>query len=149
MRSRLSIARKIRVTAAVISGRRNGSLKEWRRGWRKAFTSSALAKPFLFSNSAMQGRLQISGQAMGALGPSSARTMIQRFCTKQIICARVLWQGGPLRNPSPKAQKRPLQDQRRVGQQDSVLFAESSKRREAFLFRGPELIPQTLAEIVG
>jgi hypothetical protein len=74
-------------------GKRNGSLKELRRGCRKAFTASALVKPFLFNNPAMQGRPQISGQAIPAFGLSSAGAMIQRLCINQIICATVLWQG--------------------------------------------------------
>jgi hypothetical protein len=41
----------------------------------------------------MQGRPQISGQAIPACGLSSTGVMIQRLCTNQIICAMVLWQG--------------------------------------------------------
>ena len=42
----------------------------------------------------MQGKPQISGQAMLALGLLSTGARIQRLCTSQIICAPVLWQGG-------------------------------------------------------
>src|SRR5437868_3537535 len=94
MRSRLSTARKIRFTAAAMFGKRNGSLKELRRGRRKAFTSSEFVKPFLFSNSTMQGKPQISGQAIPAFALFSTGARIQRLCTNQVICAPVLWQGG-------------------------------------------------------
>ena len=120
--------RKIRVTAAAISGRRNGSLNELRRGWRKAFTSSALAKRFLFSSSAIQGRPQISGQGMPPFGLSSTGAMIQRFCTEQIICATVPWQDAPCATiPQRTPQSGLLQDQRRVGKQNAMLFAKASK----------------------
>src|ERR1043166_3218418 len=150
MRSRSSIARKIRVTAAPMSGKRNGSLRELRRGWRKAFTSSAFAKPFLFSSSAIQGRLQISGQAMAASGLSSAQAMIQRFCTNQTICAVVPWQdaGAFTSRPPSNLRSGSSQDQRRVGQQNSVLFAKLPKHRQAFSFSRPQMIPQTLTEMV-
>ena len=42
----------------------------------------------------MQGKPQISGQAIPAFGLFSAGARIQRLCTSQIICAPVLWQGG-------------------------------------------------------
>jgi hypothetical protein len=42
----------------------------------------------------MQGKPQISGQAMLAFGLFSTGARIQRLCTSQIICAPVLWQGG-------------------------------------------------------
>src|SRR5438477_6296504 len=151
MRSRLSIAHKIRVTAAAMFGKRNGSLRELRRGSRKAFTSSALVKPFLFNNSAIQGRWQISGQAIPAFGLSSAGVMVQRLCTNQIICAMVLWQDAAaflLRRRATSTRNGVLQNQRRVARQNPMLFAEFSKHRETLLFRRPKMIRQTFAEII-
>src|SRR5690349_21220996 len=88
MRSPESIARKMRSTAAAMFGKRNGSLKERRRGCRKAFTSSALIKPFLFNNSTMHGKSQISVHGILPFITFPGGVRIQRLCTKDRLFAR-------------------------------------------------------------
>src|ERR1051326_8913988 len=83
MRSPRSIAWKMRVTAAFIFASKNGSLSERRRGWRKAVTSSAPAKPLRFSSSTMQGSPQMSFQTIVAFLSAHGAAMVQRlfkFC---------------------------------------------------------------------
>src|SRR5437773_10069265 len=99
----------------------------------------------------MQGKPQISGQAIPVFGLFSTGERIQRLCTNQIICAPVLWQGGRLfgsRRCSTRAGSPLLQYYGRVRGKNSMLFAKSSKHRETLPFRWPEMIAQTFAEIM-
>jgi hypothetical protein len=66
-------------------GSTNGSLKELRRGERKAFTSSAQVNPLRFNSSAMQGSPQISAQGISAFASAQTGAMIQRLSTGHFI----------------------------------------------------------------
>src|ERR1041384_2376586 len=73
----------MRATAASMFGKRNGSLRERRRGTRNRLTSSAEVKRLRFSSSTMQGRPQISAQLMPLSASAHAGAMIQ--CLSKFI----------------------------------------------------------------
>src|SRR5437764_3262648 len=76
----------MRFTAASMFGSKNGSLSDFRRGRRNAWTSSALAKPFRISNRAIHSQPQISLHEIGAPFRSSGGIRIQLARTDYFIC---------------------------------------------------------------
>src|SRR6266404_4941675 len=86
MRSRRSSAAKIRATAVSMFGSRNGSLSDFRRGWRNASISSAVAKPLRKSKRAIHSQPQISLHEIALPLSSSGGRMFQRLCTDYFIC---------------------------------------------------------------
>src|SRR5438477_12568876 len=62
-------------------GNKNGSLSDFSRGWRNAWTSSTVVKPFRKSRRAMHSQPQISLHEIGPLMSCSGGRMIQRLST--------------------------------------------------------------------
>src|SRR5437764_6165715 len=75
----------MRFTAASMCGSKNGSLNDFSRGCKNAWTSSALANPFRASSRAIHSQPQISLHEIGAPFRSSGGIRIQLARTDYII----------------------------------------------------------------